>query len=178
MYSYMCLVRSCLLLAVVLLRTPRPCESTQVFDDRLPDDDLVDLGDINLGALVRIFWPENGRVCGRRVARIGIQVATAIKYTVDQINKDQNILPGIKLGTVLLNDCDRPSVALARAARFAPLTQCYKEECGGRGTYEVAGVMGPYSSPMAGPVAGFLGLFDIPVMSWSASSPEFSKGDA
>ena len=153
-----------------------------VFDDKgqLPSDDLYYPGDIVLGALVRLYFPEAGMLCGsHNLSSPGVQAAAAINFTINRINANRSILPNHKLGVAIMNDCDRPSVALARASKFIPLESCFQNQCGGSASasYPVVGVMGPYSSAMSVPVASLLGLYQIPVMSWSATSPELSRSD-
>ena len=155
-------------------------------NDDLPDDDYYQPGDINIGALVRLYNAEEDTLCSRDVAPVGVQVASAIVYQIGKINADKIILKNISLGFAILNDCDRESVVLARASKFIPVKACVRDTCDGTGTYgtatghrippyyQVAGVMGPYASRLARPVASLLSLYEIPVMSWSASSSELS----
>lgn len=48
----------------------------------------------------------------------GIQPLEAMLYTVNQINRDPNILPGIRLGILAFDSCDNPNYALEQALNF------------------------------------------------------------
>ena len=39
-------------------------------------------------------------------------------YTIDHINNQKDFLPGIKLGAVILDDCDKDSYGLEQAVDF------------------------------------------------------------
>lgn len=39
-------------------------------------------------------------------------------YTLEQINQDPNILPGIKLGALVFDSCNNPNYALEQALYF------------------------------------------------------------
>jgi hypothetical protein len=42
----------------------------------------------------------------------GVQPLEAMLYTLEQINKDPDLLPGIKLGMIAYDSCDSPTYAL------------------------------------------------------------------
>ncbi|XP_063611508.1 metabotropic glutamate receptor-like [Penaeus indicus] len=48
----------------------------------------------------------------------GIQPLEAMLYTLDQINQNSDLLPGITLGALALDSCESPSVALDQALGF------------------------------------------------------------
>lgn len=48
----------------------------------------------------------------------GIQPLEAMLYTIERINNDPKILPGVRLGTLAFDTCDNPSYALERAFYF------------------------------------------------------------
>lgn len=39
-------------------------------------------------------------------------------YTLDEINKDDTLLPGITLGAIALDSCNSPSLALNQSLSF------------------------------------------------------------
>lgn len=151
----------------------------------LPEEDLYQPGDINLGALVRLYYPSPEGHCGGELAHVGVQVAQAIRWSVSKINNDSKILPNISIGFILLNDCGREGVALARAMKFLPPSTCLKEGCGKVKPsntareplpfYKVAGVLGPFSSSLSVAVSPMLSLYKVPHVSWSATSEELSN---
>jgi hypothetical protein len=48
----------------------------------------------------------------------GLQPLEAMLYTLEQINKDTDLLPGIKLGMIAFDSCDSPSYGLEQALDF------------------------------------------------------------
>jgi hypothetical protein len=48
----------------------------------------------------------------------GVQPLEAMLYTLEQINKDRNLLPGIKLGMIAFDSCDSPAYGLEQALDF------------------------------------------------------------
>lgn len=48
----------------------------------------------------------------------GIQPLEAMLYTIERINKNPKILPGIQLGAVAFDTCDNPTYALERVFYF------------------------------------------------------------
>ncbi len=77
----------------------------------LPEDDLVQEGDLMLGFLFPLSTAEVGRTCGSRVRGFAVQGAQSALYLIDKINKDPNILPNLTLGYAILNDCGRGKVS-------------------------------------------------------------------
>ena len=150
----------------------------------LPADDFYQDGDIIIGALSPIYEIVPNVICGAsRINNYRLQTVRAMIYTIDQINMDPTILPNISLGYVIVNDCERESVAVAKSTKFlssgSPGTD---RECPGsrlgdsknRPYYKVAGFISPPSSAMSVPVSSVISLYEIPHMSWTASSQELS----
>nr|CAD7401918.1 unnamed protein product [Timema cristinae] len=70
-------------------------------------------GDIMVGALFPIHRKgSNGTECGR------IQPLEAMIFTLNQINNDPKILPGIKLGMLAFDSCDSQSYGLEQSLNF------------------------------------------------------------
>ena len=76
----------------------------------VPEDDLVQEGDLVLGFLFPLSTAEVGRTCGSRVRGFAVQGAQSALYLIDKINKDPDILPNVTLGYAILNDCGRGKV--------------------------------------------------------------------
>ena len=175
-----------ILLPLLLYSLLLPASRAVFKNNNLPSDDLFRLGDVLLGGLVRLYYPDDYPICGQRVARVGVQVASATIWTIEQLNLDNTILPNITLGYAILNDCGRESVALGRATKFLPPSECLAQGCGGSSQarvhghaalpnyYRVAAVLGPYSSGLSVPVSSLLSLYEVPHISWSATSQELS----
>ena len=66
-------------------------------------------GDVMLGGLVPIHKQgEAGQTCGGIQDEDGIQPLEALLFTLDEINADENLLPNIRLGVIVLDTCDNP----------------------------------------------------------------------
>lgn len=88
-----------------------------------------------------------------------------MKFSVDYINADQRILPGIKLGFETYDTCTQPAVIMKPTLLF--LSEGSTGEVAVRCNYtdyatRVVAVIGPYSSEMVSIVGKLLGFFLIP----------------
>ncbi|XP_022098731.1 metabotropic glutamate receptor 3-like isoform X2 [Acanthaster planci] len=95
----------------------------------------------------------------------------AMMYAVDVLNNSTDILPNVKLGFDIRNDCSDPNKALREALNFISLSDgrsCSSDEP------QTIGVIGTGSSATSTDVANLLGLFKVPQVSYSASSPLLS----
>nr|CAD7588536.1 unnamed protein product [Timema genevievae] len=76
-------------------------------------------GDIMVGALFPIHRKgSNGTECGRIQMEDGVQPLEAMIFTLNQINNDPKILPGIKLGMLAFDSCDSQSYGLEQSLNF------------------------------------------------------------
>jgi len=48
----------------------------------------------------------------------GVQLLEALLFTVDKINKNESLLPGIKLGVLALDTCDSHNFAMEQSLDF------------------------------------------------------------
>lgn len=55
----------------------------------------------------------------------GIQPLEAVLYTLDKINKDNSILPGIKLGLLAFDSCDDVHYSLEQSLDFVKGNKCF-----------------------------------------------------
>ena len=168
----------------------------------LPADDLYRPGDILLGALSPIYEIVPGKFCSpSKINNYRLQTVSAMIYTIEKINADPSILPNLTLGYVVVNDCERESVAVAKSTKFVSgdLGTCPvrgrdagsssdvtgrvvtsssvvtgQALIGSSAVYKVAGFISPPSSAMSVPVSSLISLYQIPHMSWTASSQELS----
>lgn len=92
-------------------------------------------------------------------------MALVMKYTVDEINAKQTLLPGIKLGFEIHDTCGqsavimRPTISyLTAKSKNALLVKCNYTD------YEtsVAAVIGPNNSEMVSVIGKLLGFFLMP----------------
>ncbi|KAJ9573800.1 hypothetical protein L9F63_008837, partial [Diploptera punctata] len=113
-------------------------------------------------------------------------------YTLEEINKDATLLPGIKLGMIAFDSCDSPAYGLQQSLDFvkgfiAHINQYHEHEfqCKdgsfpqyrGGGFDHVVAVIGAQSSSVTIQVATMLRLFKVPQISYMATSPSLSDND-
>ena len=75
-------------------------------------------GDIVLGALHMVHERSEENTCGAIMSQGGIQALETMLYTLDYINKEPTLLPGVKLGILAKDDCDRDIYGLEQAVDF------------------------------------------------------------
>merc|ERR550534_686761 len=81
---------------------PRPCRA------------VVD-GDIMLGGLHMVHERNEDLVCGRIMPQGGLQAAEVMLYTLEKANQLVLKPIGIRLGGIILDDCDRDTYGLQQA---------------------------------------------------------------
>lgn len=74
-------------------------------------------GDLVLGGLMMVHEREDRITCGRVMPQGGIQALEAMLYTLDTLN-DREIVPGVKIGAHILDDCDKDTYGLEMAVDF------------------------------------------------------------
>ena len=75
-------------------------------------------GDLMIGGLHMIHEREENLTCGRVMPQGGIQAAEVMLYTIDKVN-EMKVLPNdLKLGTLILDDCDRDTRGLQQTLNF------------------------------------------------------------
>ena len=97
----------------------------------------------------------------------------AMLYAVDEINRRQDILPGVKLGTIIFDTCRSPTIAADKTKKFIKLTLTPPNANGS----EFAGVIGPFKSGNSVIVANFLRVFKIPQISYGSLTVKLSNKD-
>ncbi|XP_050297132.1 metabotropic glutamate receptor 5-like isoform X2 [Anthonomus grandis grandis] len=156
-------------------------------------------GDFIIGALYPLHYPPRknhisslGIKCGEIREQYGIQRVEVTLQTLDDINKDPSILPNVTLGLEIRDECWYAPVALQQSielirdsitpvskAKTCPAATGYdfndqngqiKDENRG----QLIGVIGPGSSSVAMQVQNLLQLFQIPQISYSATSKDLS----
>ncbi|KAL2735883.1 metabotropic glutamate receptor 4 isoform X1 [Vespula squamosa] len=148
-------------------------------------------GDILLGALFPIHGKGNsGENCGKIKLEDGIQPLEAMLYTLQQINQDPKILPGVRLGALVFDSCDNPSYALEQALNFVKGFIAHSNEfhvqeyeCRDKsvpkfskgGFDKIVAVLADQSSSVTIQVASMLKLFSVPQISYMATSPALSN---
>ncbi|XP_043461432.1 metabotropic glutamate receptor 8-like isoform X2 [Leptopilina heterotoma] len=148
-------------------------------------------GDIVLGALFPVHRKGfMGQNCGKIQSEDGLQPLEAMLYTIEQINQDPKILPGIRLGAIVFDSCDNSNYAMEQTLYFVKgfiahfnefhMTQ-YKCLDGSvpkffnGGFDKVVAVLAAASSSVTLQIASILRLFSIPQISYMATSPSLSN---
>ena len=74
-------------------------------------------GDLVLGGLMMVHEREDTITCGPVMPQGGVQALEAMLYTLDRLN-GQEIVPGVKIGAHILDDCDKDTYGLEMAVDF------------------------------------------------------------
>ncbi|XP_063990032.1 metabotropic glutamate receptor 2-like isoform X2 [Diachasmimorpha longicaudata] len=136
-------------------------------------------GDLVLGGLMMIHEREDSVTCGPVMPQGGVQALEAMLYTLDWVNK-REIVPGVKIGAHILDDCDKDTYGLEMAVDFikGSISNIDGAEyhCNKTAVRKViSGVVGAASSVTSIQVANLLRLFRIPQVSFFSTSPELSN---
>lgn len=75
-------------------------------------------GDLLLGGLMMVHEREDSVTCGPIMPQGGIQALEAMLYTLDKLNEDGGLIPGVKIGAHILDDCDKDTYGLEMAVDF------------------------------------------------------------
>ncbi|XP_036387544.1 glutamate receptor, metabotropic 2a [Megalops cyprinoides] len=143
-------------------------------------------GDLVIGGLFPVHHKGEGMEdCGVINEQRGIQRLEAMLLALDEINRDQRILPGLRLGAHILDTCSKDTYALEQSLEFvrASLTKVDETEyiCPD-GSYAlhddfplaISGVIGGSYSDVSIQVANLLRLFQIPQISYASTSAKLS----
>ncbi|XP_002731627.1 metabotropic glutamate receptor 2-like [Saccoglossus kowalevskii] len=151
-------------------------------NDTLPKRFVASIaGDVIIGGLFPIHSSSLGYLCNpmTRDQAIHIKEIEAMLFTIDKINEDTSLLPGVTLGAHVLDTCGSSAYALSQAFDFimGALGQDYGiEHVGDVRAVPVAGVVGALRSDVSIDLANSLQLFHIPQVSYASTSPELSDG--
>ncbi|EDO47627.1 predicted protein [Nematostella vectensis] len=143
---------------------------SEIEDNRGP---IVLEGDVILGGLFNVHsrstTTENG--CGSIDLNPGFQYYAAAVFAIDEINKNPNILPGVKLGARIYDTCRSQTIGGDDAMEIIKYTLLDRTNS----TPPLAGVIGPFRSDVAVAVANLLGVFNIPQVSFGATTTKLSN---
>ncbi|XP_025988330.1 metabotropic glutamate receptor 2 isoform X2 [Solenopsis invicta] len=136
-------------------------------------------GDLVLGGLMMVHEREDTVTCGPVMPQGGVQALEAMLYTLDILNQ-REIVPGVKIGAHILDDCDKDTYGLEMAVDFikGSISNIDGAEyhCNKTAVRKViSGVVGAASSVTSIQVANLLRLFRIPQVSFFSTSPELSN---
>ncbi|XP_015276089.1 PREDICTED: taste receptor type 1 member 3 [Gekko japonicus] len=113
-----------------------------------------------------------------RLYATGLVWALGMKFAVEEINNSTTLLPGIKLGYNIYDDCSEPIVALQPSLLF--LTRTGSNRIGVLCNYtdyqpRVLAVIGPHSSQLCTVTAKLFSFFLIPQISYGATSQKLNS---
>lgn len=136
---------------------------------------ITQKGDVMIQGLFPITYREDD-TCDK-LYKDGVIWAMAMKYAIDSINGSP-LLDNITLGYKIDNTCHHIPTAMHNAieivAKYRPNSICYPQkdycESGSKGKEKISAVIGPAMSWIAIPIASLLGLYEIPQISYAASS--------
>lgn len=128
---------------------------------------------ILLGGLFAIHESQNG-VCARSgIQSMILQDVEAMVLSIDRINKDKKLLPGITVAYEIRDTCLLPNHALEQSLSFLRDRNDLKD---GK-QLGVSGVVGTSFSSVSVAVATMLRLFKVPQISYSATADVLSGFD-
>lgn len=75
-------------------------------------------GDLVLGGLMMVHERSDNMTCGKVMPQGGVQALETMMYTLDFINHELKLIPGVVIGAHVLDDCDRDTYGLEMAVDF------------------------------------------------------------
>ena len=140
-------------------------------------------GDIMLGGLFPIHKRgEGGAACGSIQDEDGIQPLEALLFTLDEINMNKSLLPGIKLGVIVKDTCDNPlhageqAVDLFQGFMYRKVKNMHKEiVCTNDTVKNIVGIIGAQTSEVTLEVARLGRLFRVPQVSYLSTAVVLSN---
>ncbi|XP_018555879.2 extracellular calcium-sensing receptor-like [Lates calcarifer] len=135
------------------------------------------VGDVVLGGLFHIHFfsthpdlsftsePQQSTCYGFDV--IGFRLAQTMAFTIDEINRNSNLLPNVTLGYSLYDNCVQLGVAFRAALSLASGQEeqvILHQSC--EGSTPVLGIVGDSSSTRSIAISTVLGLYRVPMVSY------------
>ena len=89
------------------------------------------LEDINIGVILPVHTHTNDIWCrGDIRGLVTLQRIEAFRFVIDEINRKHDLLPGLRIGYTIMDDCYSPATALTQVLKMLPRHQsgCYRYE--------------------------------------------------
>lgn len=145
-------------------------------------------GDIMVGGIFPVHTGDeiSKKSCSSLNKERGIQRLEAMRFSIMEINNDDSILKGLKLGTMILDSCSDATHALDESLNFvmSTLTASQTDKCSADSTSggssqnrPIVSVIGAAFSGVSLNIANLLRLFEIPQISYASTSAELSNKD-
>ena len=135
-------------------------------------------GNVTLGALFPIRTLDVHGRCSFSNGLRTVQEIEAMLYALDKINADERLLPNMKLGMKAFDTCGDRTSALNSAVKEFVLGNDWDSTDGCKQPKRpVIGVVGPAYSSEAVHITPVMNLFEIPLISHSATSAKLSDKD-
>ena len=166
-------------------------EVLRTSDDRIRGARSRENKDFVFGGLVSIHAPDlnsgSGR-CGSRLPERGLERMEALLFALDLINNDTKLLPGLEIGYDARDTCASENIGLDEAVDLivtgSRLNILSCQPCSVMDvntstsiTPPTSGIVGAANSRVSVPVASLGRLFQMPQISYSASSALLSNRD-
>ena len=166
----------------------------------MPEKEYYEEGDLMLGGLFPVYGYSRDEPCGKSLRSTSIlQYIEAMVFAIKEVNKDNSILPGIKMGFAILDTCVKESTALAQTLKFLPRQlrrgiNDIEQSCNEKKmekvtvdqpdamtdkdqtarTYDVMGIVGAMKSSCSAQVATLCMPYRLPQISYSSTSDKLS----
>ncbi|KAL2095665.1 hypothetical protein ACEWY4_007813 [Coilia grayii] len=99
----------------------------------------------------------------------GLKTVMAMAFAVEEINRNPNLLPTVKLGYRMFDNCMRLDVAFRAAMALVSGTNKYSSTQNCSGLPPVLGIVGDPMSSNSIAISSVLGLFRVPMVSFYAT---------
>ena len=153
------LVAVVLVINAVLIETADRGDKAYTRNKELPSDTVV------IGAVLPVHTSLKG-ACGP-INALGVVYSEAIAYVIEKINKKKDFIPGVTLAFDIRDSCSSINDALEETLDLLTLRIQQKG-------YGVSAMIGEFSSAVTIPIAQLLKLFQLPLISFSATDPSLS----
>lgn len=135
-------------------------------------------GHLTLGIVMTLHPYQSNVLCSSSVHPLKfLQRMEAIVFAIEEINRNASLLPNVKLGFIIFDDCDNYNVTTSTVLHFiqdgSACAQSSETDVFDR--VDAVAVIGPEASSAAMRIADVLSLFRIPQISYKASSPLLDK---